>query len=94
MVETVISAIYDELPRLRRHKGLVAIATSATGYLCGLYMCTRGGVYLFHVFDTYSAGFAVLILGLFEAVLVVYVYGERHKKNNKSIDQWVKRSNC
>lgn len=51
MVETITTAIFDQYPNLRRKKALVVIGTSICGFLLGLSMCTKGGVYLFNLLD-------------------------------------------
>ncbi len=55
MVETLTTAIMDQWPQLRNKKSLVVIATSLVGFLLGLSMCTKGGVYMFTLIDWFSA---------------------------------------
>ena len=76
MIETLTTAIYDEVPRLRKRKWLVTTAVCTISFLLGLSMCANGGIYMFTLFDYYSAGWAVLLLGAIEALIVVYIYGE------------------
>ncbi|CAG0916787.1 unnamed protein product [Notodromas monacha] len=82
MIETLVTALLDEKPKLRRYKGWVALVVSIIGFLLGLSMCTRGGIYMFTLFDYYSAGWAVLLLGAVEALIVVYVYGYKRFMDN------------
>ncbi len=78
MTETLTTAMMDQWPALRKQKSLVVIATCSLGFILGLSMCTRGGVYMFNLIDGYSAGWSLLVLAILELVLIIWVYG--HKK--------------
>ena len=47
MTETITTAIMDQFPNLRNHKGKVVIAASVLGFILGLTMCTRGGIFIY-----------------------------------------------
>ena len=74
-LETVISALQDEWPVLRRHGLRFRTAACVVGFLAGLPLVSPGGFYLFHILDNYAAGINLLLLGLMEVVTVVYIYG-------------------
>ena len=41
-----------------------------------LFICFQGGIYLFSLMESYSAGFSILIIGFVEAIVIGYLYGE------------------
>ena len=47
MVETITTAIMDQWPAARAHKGKVVILSCAVGFLLGLTCTTHGGIYMF-----------------------------------------------
>lgn len=75
MVETLTTAIFDEWPKLRNRKGTVVMITSLVGFILGLSMCARGGIYMFTLIDWYSASWSLLTISLIEVVLVAWIYG-------------------
>ncbi|XP_071787088.1 sodium- and chloride-dependent glycine transporter 1-like [Asterias amurensis] len=79
MMETVITAICDELqtffPRIFKYKIWITLVTCITCFLLALPMVTNGGIYLFSLMESYSAGFSILIIGFVEAIVIGYLYG-------------------
>ena len=75
MVETLITALYDEKPYLRKHSWLVVGGVCLTLLLLGLPMCLQGGFYIFVLLDEYSGSWSLLVLAVVEVVLVGWVYG-------------------
>ena len=46
-METITTAIMDQYPSTRAHKGKVVIGASVLGFLLGLTCTTHGGIYMF-----------------------------------------------
>lgn len=64
------------------------ISDQFTIYMSGSYLigCTpivcshvlsffQGGIYLFDLFQEYSANISMLVVGFFEVIVVAYIYG-------------------
>ena len=50
-------------------------------YNCFLFLCLKGGIYIFNIFNTYAcAGWALLTLMIFECVAVSWGYGIKRNK--------------
>ena len=75
MVETITTAIMDQWPRCRAHKGKVVMTSCLVGFLLGLTCCTRGGIFMFTLIDWYASSWGLLLCALFEVVVVIYMYG-------------------
>jgi len=75
MVESIITAIYDEFPSLRNHKFIVVGSVSLTGFILGLPICLQGGFYLFVLLDWYSGSWSLIFLAVVEILLISWVYG-------------------
>merc|ERR1711892_29185 len=80
MTETVTTAIMDQWPVLRSHVSKVVFGVCATCCLCGLPFCLNGGIFIFELFNVYSAMLSLLVLALAEVVLVCWCYG---------MDDWI-----
>ena len=75
MVETITTAVMDQWPQTRAHKGKVVIGACALGFLLGLSCCSRGGIFMFSLIDSYASSWGLLICAVFEVILVMWVYG-------------------
>ncbi|XP_068133767.1 sodium- and chloride-dependent betaine transporter-like [Hyperolius riggenbachi] len=78
-VETLCLAIIDLYPSVLRRgyrRELLVLAMSIVCFLCGLFIVTEGGMYIFQLFDYYSSsGICLLFVGICECVCIAWVYG-------------------
>ena len=82
MTETITTAVMDQYPHLREHKGKVVTGASVIGFLMGLTMCTNGGLFMFELINWYSASFGLLVCAITEVILVMWVYGHQRFFDN------------
>jgi solute carrier family 6 amino acid transporter-like protein 5/7/9/14 len=75
MVESLITAAYDEAPWLRRRPLAVVGTTCLAGFLLGLPMCLQGGLYIFVLMDWYSGSWSLIFLAVLEVLVVAWLYG-------------------
>lgn len=82
MIECFFSGFMDEYPHILRktylHTVIFRIIGCSCFYLISLPMVTKGGFYIFTLFDAYSGGFPLLIVGLFELITITYIYGYKN----------------
>ncbi|XP_052780318.1 sodium- and chloride-dependent GABA transporter 2-like isoform X2 [Mya arenaria] len=78
-VEGLLTPLYDLFPKQMyrpRNRMLSSALYCAISFLLGLTMVTQGGMYVFQLFDYYSAsGIVLLWICLFETILVGWVFG-------------------
>ena len=80
--ETITTAVMDQWPHLREHKGKVVSGVSVVGFLMGLTMCTNGGIFMFDLMNYYTAAYWLLVCAIVEVVLVTWIYGHQRFFDN------------
>ncbi|XP_046542280.1 sodium- and chloride-dependent glycine transporter 2-like [Haliotis rubra] len=75
-VQTVLSGISDIFPRfLRPHKTAFTAFCCLLGFLLGLSMVTKGGIYILTLMDWYCSSYNLMLVALAEIICLMYVYG-------------------
>nr|CAH7729469.1 unnamed protein product [Callosobruchus chinensis] len=78
-LECVITGLMDEFSDFFKGKKyareIFTLGIIIMSFSVALINVTPGGIYMFHLFDTYSAGISLLCSALFEAVAVSWFYG-------------------
>ena len=75
LLETGLTALYDGMPVLRKHKVKMTALGCISCFLLGLPCVSSNGQYVLDLMDTYGAGFAVLWIALWEVVALMWIYG-------------------
>ncbi|PVD38967.1 hypothetical protein C0Q70_01592 [Pomacea canaliculata] len=75
-VETLLTALQDEYKFFRGNcrSIIFRLSVCALGFLLGLPQTTQGGTYILDLMDTF-VGFPLLLVGLLEFIVIVWVYG-------------------
>ncbi|KAH9507408.1 Sodium- and chloride-dependent glycine transporter 2 [Bulinus truncatus] len=75
-VETILTALQDEFLLFRKTNVAIIfrIVVCSLGFLLGIPMTTEGGFYVLELLDIF-VGFPLLIVGFFEIVSIIWVYG-------------------
>ncbi|GFO43793.1 transporter [Plakobranchus ocellatus] len=74
-METVLTGLQDEFPKLRPYKSCTCIGLCMTCFVVSLPFVCPGGDYVVTIMDFYGADFSVIILAWLEVVGVMWVYG-------------------
>ena len=89
-VESLSTAIVDQFS-LRRKKPYVTLGICTLMFLCGLFMCTNGGYYVFTLLDNVAGSWNILVVALLEVVIVAWLYGaNKIMRDIKKLGIWMR----
>ncbi|XP_046356081.2 sodium-dependent serotonin transporter-like [Haliotis rufescens] len=74
-LESSITAITDQFPKLRKRRELVVLAQLVLCFIIGLPTTTYGGQYIIQLMDTHAAPISLIFICFIEAVAVNWIYG-------------------
>lgn len=83
-VETCVTALADEWPKLRDHKPLVLSCMCLAGLLFGLVFTLQSGLFWLNLIDYYVASWPLLLFSLCE-VIVIIIYGVNRFSENMEV---------
>ncbi|ESO89894.1 hypothetical protein LOTGIDRAFT_124265, partial [Lottia gigantea] len=75
MLETVLTGVMDQFPHLRPRKTFIIGIICCIFFILGLPLTCPGGMYLLQMMDNYVGGWTLMVIGFFELVALVFVYG-------------------
>ncbi|TNM98115.1 hypothetical protein fugu_014361 [Takifugu bimaculatus] len=86
LLETLVTAIVDEIGTdwIIRNKTIITLSVAIVGFLLGIPLTTRAGIYWLLLMDNYAASFSLVIISCIMCVCVMYVYG--HRKYFKDVE--------
>jgi hypothetical protein len=76
--ETLMTSIIDEFPaffKTRKRQMAFRITVCLLGFLLGIPMVTQGGSHLLNLVDEAVLGFPLLLIGLTEYLVIIFIYG-------------------
>jgi len=75
-VEIVAACLIEHYPqKLSRFRELVVLVLCVLLFLMGLSCVTNGGIFVFNLFDSFSAGLSLLFIVFLELIVVAWIYG-------------------
>ncbi|XP_070198562.1 uncharacterized protein [Littorina saxatilis] len=74
-IETIITAIIDEHPPLKKKRMYMLLVVCVGSFLLGLPLTAQGGMYLLQLMDEYLCSFPLMICGLVMCMGIAWVYG-------------------
>lgn len=78
LVEAVEAATHD---KFKVNKKSFLIGFSIIGFLSGLLFATQGGLYWLDIIDHFLSIYGLLIVGIFEAIIIGYIFGAEKLRN-------------
>ncbi|KAL3313674.1 hypothetical protein Ciccas_007723 [Cichlidogyrus casuarinus] len=85
--EAIITALCDEYPVLKRHRGWFVLVLFSFYGIVGVLETTQGGFYIFNLLQSTSVNYSILFAVLIETVCVSWIFGV--DKFREAIDQMI-----
>ena len=73
--ETVITALCDQWPQLRKYKTHLVVLTAILMTVLGLPFTCPGGIHMFSLFNQAAPSWNLVLFALLEVVVVAWIYG-------------------
>lgn len=74
-MQGIITPLFDNFKFLQRRKTIFTVVCCIFGFVIGLMFAQRTGNYFVTMFDDYSATLPLIIVVVFEAIAVAWIYG-------------------
>ncbi|GAV06920.1 hypothetical protein RvY_16829 [Ramazzottius varieornatus] len=82
LLETALTCIHDEIPKMRERKALVTGIACAILFLLALPCVTHAGLQVVDLMDAYGSGFCVILVALCELIAIFWLYGLKRVLHN------------
>ncbi|XP_042631733.1 sodium- and chloride-dependent glycine transporter 1-like isoform X1 [Cyprinus carpio] len=86
LLETLVTAVVDEIGTdwIIKNKTYVTLGVAIVGFLLGVPLTTRAGIYWLLLMDNYAASFSLVVISCIMCICIMYVYG--HKNYFKDVE--------
>ncbi|BFZ12692.1 hypothetical protein BsWGS_15731 [Bradybaena similaris] len=75
-MEICLSSLYDVLPRnARKWRTTITAAFGVFLFFMAIPLASRGGMFIFQLFDWYIGAFSCFLIGILECVVIAWIYG-------------------
>ncbi|CAG5121286.1 unnamed protein product, partial [Candidula unifasciata] len=75
-IEIFLTSLFDAIPRqTRKWKALITVGVCLFLFVTAMPLASRGGMYIFVLFDWYISAFSSFVIGILECVVVAWIYG-------------------
>lgn len=78
LLETVLTAFYDAMPKTKNYKPLLVFLICASCFLLSLPCVSVSGAYIFQIMDDYGGGMSVMWIAIIEVIFIMWIYGVRN----------------
>ena len=78
LLETVLTAFYDGLPKTRKYKPALVFLMCVACFLLSLPCVSSSGAYVFQIMDDYGGGMSVMWIAILETIFIMWIYGVKN----------------